>query len=70
MEDFLGLGLILGLGLAVGLATALWCLLTGGSLLLAFLGYSLGGTVAALVGALYIAVATRPCTEGRPVIAD
>ena len=50
---------ILGLGVIVGLLTAGWCIATGGTLLVAFLAYSAGGTASALVCSTLLAAIPR-----------
>ncbi|MEM6826274.1 MAG: hypothetical protein AAF566_14300 [Pseudomonadota bacterium] len=64
MNGTYGLSLVLGLGVTVGLMTAVWSLMTGGTVMLALLGYSVGGTSAALLGAVYVATAPEVTRTG------
>ena len=64
MNGTFGLGLVLGLGVTVGLMTAVWSLMTGGSVLLALTGYSVGGTLASILGAIYVATAPDDLENG------
>ena len=67
MRNFDGMGSVLGLGVLVGLSTAVWSLWTGGSLFLALLAYSVGGTACSLLVA--VCIAAVPETRRLPLIA-